>query len=191
MPVKHSLPASLLVHQPRVLQSHLGHTLKFNLCGDDDDIVLLKTHDLVKKALHLLVSFIGVGSGVLTRAPVPLLLSVPICSMVLWFELLRSLLISYCDESGNYLLAVTLYTIVHDTAGLPSLFNVVHSSLSASFCLSLFHQSSLCSFTFNVLYDHCYHKFLEFCNPQYAVCADIICSIGLSGHSSFDFWSYY
>ena len=44
---------------------HLGHTLKFNLCNDDD--VLLKTRDMVKKANHLLISFSGVGPSVLTR----------------------------------------------------------------------------------------------------------------------------
>ena len=44
---------------------HLGHTLKFNLSDDDD--VLIRSRDLVKKANHLLVSFAGIGPGILTR----------------------------------------------------------------------------------------------------------------------------
>ena len=63
---------------------------------------------------------------------------------------------------------------------------------SADLCPShlvkfIFRQSSLCSFTFcgyNSLYGQ---RYLKCCDTQYAMCADVIRIIRLSGHSNADF----
>lgn len=47
-----------------ILVAHLGHLLQYNLSDDAD--ILLKLHDLVRRAKCLLVSFIGVGPLTLT-----------------------------------------------------------------------------------------------------------------------------
>ena len=116
----------------------------------------------------------------------------------------NSCICSYIEVSFNKLLhriwrlpARSHTTIVHHIARLPSLFNVIHSrSLSllhsADLCPSrlvkfIFHQSSLCSFTFcgfNSLFGR---RYLKFCDMQYAMCADIIRTIRLSGQSNADF----
>ena len=104
---------------------HLGHTLKLNLSDDDD--VLIRSRDLVKKANHLLVSFAGVGPGILTR-----LFQCFYRSMVLLFGLSTALqsshlkyhLTRFCDASGA---CSQSYYIIHHVARLPSLFNLIRS----------------------------------------------------------------
>ena len=113
---------------------HLGHALKFNLCDDDD--VLLKTRDLVKKADHLLVAFVGVGPEVLTRLFHSFCLS--LYGSALWSlscPSIRSLEVSFNKFLRRIwrLPAHSHTTIVHHTARLPSLFNVIRSH-SISFC---------------------------------------------------------
>ena len=63
--LQHLLLSSIIV----ILLQHyiytiLGHTLKFNLCDDED--VLIRSPELVKKANHFLVSFSDVGSDILS-----------------------------------------------------------------------------------------------------------------------------
>ena len=176
---------------------HLGHTLKFNLSDDDD--VLIRSRDLVKKANHLLVSFAGVGPGILTRLFQCFCLS--LYGAALWTlncPAIKSLEISYNKILRRIwsLPARSHTTIVHHVARLPSLFNLIRSrSLSllrtANLCSShlvwsLFHQSSLCCYTFcgfNSLFGQ---RYLKHCNQQYAECADIIRSFRLKGQSNSD-----
>ena len=113
------------------------------------------------------------------------------------FELLRFLLISYCVESGGYLLAVTLQLCIIIIPWLPSLFNVIHSrSLSLCFILLIFVpiwlslsfvsplSAPLC---FVVLTLFMVNATIKYCDTQYAMCADVIRVIRLSELSYADF----
>ena len=107
---------------------HIGHTLKFNLSDDDD--VLIRSRDLVKKANHLLVSFAGVGPGILTRLFQCFCLS--LYDAALWTlncPAIKSLEISFNKILRRIwsLPARSHTTIVHHVARLPSLFNLIRS----------------------------------------------------------------
>ena len=79
-------------------------------------------------------------SSLAYSTPFVYLFMVHLCgpSAVPQFELLRFLLISYCVESGGYLLAVTLQLCII-LIGFPAFFNVIHSR-----SLSLLHSADLC-----------------------------------------------
>ena len=116
---------------------HLGHTLKFNLSDDDD--VLIRSRDLVKKANHLFVSFAGVGPGILTRLFQCFCLS--LYGAALWTlncPAIKSLEISFNKILRHIwsLPARSHNTIVHHVACLPSLFNLI-CSRSLSLCCVL------------------------------------------------------
>ena len=94
---------------------HLGHTLKFNLSDDDD--VLIWTRDLVKKANHLLVSFAGVGPGILIHSffnafVYPSMVLLFVLSTALQLSHLKYHLTRYCDASGAFPLAVILQSSI-------------------------------------------------------------------------------